>query len=123
MGIKFNYNGKFGKTKKHLVDQARKAMFSLIRKARKLFLPIDIQLHLFDSMIMPILLYGTEVWGCENVDIIDKFYLKFCKSLLDVKQTTPSVMVYGELGALPLHLKIKCRVLNFWYRIVSGKKG
>ena len=61
LGIKFNYNGKFGKTKKHLVDQARKAMFSLIRKARKLFLPLDIQLHLFDSMITPILLYGAEV--------------------------------------------------------------
>ena len=97
-------------------------MFSLIRKARKLFLPLDIQLHLFDSMITPMLLYGTEVWGCETVDIIDIFYLKFCKSLLDVKQTTPSVMVYGELGAMPLQLKIKSRVLNFQYRIVSGKK-
>ena len=51
LGIKFNYNGKFGKTKKHLVDQARKAMFSMVRKARKLFLPFCIQLHLFDSMI------------------------------------------------------------------------
>ena len=122
MGIKFNYNGKFGKTKKHLVDQARKAMFSLVRKARKLFLPIDLQLHLFDSMITPILLYGSEVWGCENVDVIDQFYLKFCKSLLDVKQTTPSVMVYGELGTIPLHLKIKSQVLNFWYRIIGGKK-
>ena len=121
LGIKFNYNGKFGKTKKHLVDQARKAMFSLIMKARKLFLPLDIQLHLFDSMITPILLYGAEVWGCENVDIIDKFYLKYCKSLLDVKQATPSVMIHGELGTMPLHLKIKSRVLNFWYRIVSGK--
>ena len=122
LGIKFNYNGKFGKTKKHLVDKARKAMFSLVRKARKLFLPIDLQLHLFDSMITPILLYGSEVWGCENVDVIDQFYLKFCKSLLDVKQTTPSVMVYGELGTILLHLKIKSRVLNFWYRIISGKK-
>ena len=58
-------------------------MFSLVRKARKLFLPFDIQLHLFDSMITPFLLYGTEVWGCENVDINDQFYLKLCKSLLD----------------------------------------
>ena len=31
-------------------------------------------------------------------------------------------MVYGELGAMPLHLKINSRVLKFWYRIVSGKK-
>ena len=45
--------------------------------------------------------------------IINQFYLKFCKSLLDVKQTTQSVMVYGELGTMPLHLKIKSRVLNW----------
>ena len=60
--------------------------------------------------------------GCENVDIFHQFYLKFCKSLLDVKQTTPSVMVYGEVGTTPLHLKIKSRVLSFWYKIVSGSK-
>ena len=70
-------------------------------------------------MITPILLYGTEVWGCENADIIDQFYLKFCKSLL---QTTPSVMIYGELGTTPLHLKIKSRVSSFLYRTVSGSK-
>ena len=46
LGIKFNYNGNFGKTKKHLVDQARKGMVSLVGKARELFLPLDIQLHL-----------------------------------------------------------------------------
>ena len=54
--------------------------------------------------------------------IIDQCYLKFCKSFLDAKQTTPSVMVYGELDTMPLHLKIKSRVLNFGYRIMSGKK-
>ena len=122
LGIKFNYNGKFGKTKKYLADQVRKAMFSLVKKARKIFLPPDLQLHLFDSMITPILLYGSEVWGCENVDLIDHFYLKYCRSLSDVKHTTPNIMVYGEFGIIPLHLKIKARVWNFWYRMVSGKK-
>ena len=73
-------------------------------------------------MITPILLYGSEVWECENVDIIGQFYLKFCKSLLDAKVSTSSVMIYEEHGTLPLHLKIKTRVLNFWYRIVSDKK-
>ena len=101
------------KTKKHLVDQARKAMFSMVIKARKLFLPPDLQLHLFDSMITPIVLYGSEVWGCENVDINNHFYLKYCRSLLDVKHTTPNIMVYGELGIIPLHLKIKALVLMF----------
>ena len=79
LGVRYNFNGKFAKNKKRLIDQARKAMFSLMRK---LFLPTDIQLHLFESMIVPILLYGSEVWGCENVDIINQFQLKFCKMLL-----------------------------------------
>ena len=38
-------------------------MFSVLRKTRKLCLPIDIQLQMFDSMISPILLYGSEVYG------------------------------------------------------------
>ena len=75
-------------------------MSSLVKKARKLFLPPDLQLHLFDSMITPILLYGSEVWGCEKADLIDHFYLKYCRSLLDIKHTPPNIMVYGELGWL-----------------------
>ena len=31
-------------------------------------------------------------------------------------------MICGELGTTPLHLKIKRRILSFWYRIVSGSK-
>ena len=77
------------------MDQARKTMFSLVRKAKKLSSPLDIQFHLFDSMISPILLYGAEVLGYDYAAIIDHFYLKFCKSLLDVKQTKSSVMVNG----------------------------
>ena len=85
-----------------LIDQTRNAMFSVMKKSRKLSLPIDIQLHLFESMIVPILLYGSEVWGCENVDIINQFQLKFCKMLLGLKQSTSNIMIYGELGITPL---------------------
>ena len=65
-------------------------------------------------MSTPILLYGSEVWGCEDMDLMDHFYLKY-------KQTTPYVMDYGVLGIILLHLKIKARVLNFWYKIISRK--
>ena len=41
-------------------------MLSVLRKTRKLNLPIDIQLQMFDSMVSSILLYGSEVYGFEN---------------------------------------------------------
>ncbi|XP_060563724.1 uncharacterized protein LOC132723080 [Ruditapes philippinarum] len=122
LGVKFSYNGKFAKTKNHLLEQARKAMFSIIVKARKLDLPISMQIHLFDSMVAPILLYGSEVWGIENVNIIDIFQLKFYKLILNLKQSTPNCMLYGDLGILPLSNHIKSRVLCFWNKILSSKQ-
>ena len=36
-------------------------MFAILRKVKKSFLPIDIQLQLFDVLVVPVLLYGCEV--------------------------------------------------------------
>ena len=57
-------------------------------------------------MIVPILLYGSGVWGCENNDIVEKLYLKFCRMLLGVNSKTTKCMVYGELGRAPLQASI-----------------
>ena len=35
--------------------------------------------------------------------------------------STPSFMVYGELGAFPLDVFIKQRIVNYWSRILQGK--
>ena len=51
----------FNESKDRLLQQARKAMFFVLRKARKLSLPVDILLQFFYAMAAPILLYGTDV--------------------------------------------------------------
>ena len=80
------YCNSFVKAKKILHDKASKAMYSLIQKARRLKLPTDIMLKLFDSCVAPILLYGCEVWGYENTDIIEKVHTKFCKFIFGVSK-------------------------------------
>ena len=57
-------------------------MFALLRRSRQLDLPIDLQLELFDSLIMPMLLYGCENWGFENITMIEKIHLKYLKYIL-----------------------------------------
>ena len=54
-GTMFSCNGRFNKNNKRLFDQTRKAMFAVLRKSRKLQLPVDIHLQLFNSMVVPIL--------------------------------------------------------------------
>jgi hypothetical protein len=120
LGVTFNHKGTFSKTRAKLVQQARRAMFSLLKKARKLGLPADLQLKLFDKTIVPILLYGAEVWGFENLDIIEAFHFKFCKTILGLKASTPKVMVYGELGRIPLSILVKVRMIKFWSKLLPG---
>ena len=67
---------------KLLHDKASTTMYSLIKNGRRLKLPTDIMLKLFDSCVAPILLYGCEVWGYENTDIIAKVHPKFCKFII-----------------------------------------
>ena len=62
-------------------------------------IPADLMLKLFDKSVVPILLYGCEVLGFENIDIIERIHLK----------STAHYMVYGELGRYPLRVLICSR--------------
>jgi hypothetical protein len=73
-------------------------------------------------MVKPILLYGCEVWGFSNNDMIEDVHLKFCKLLLHLKSSTPSYMIYGDLGRYPLEIDIKSRIMSFLTTLLSGKE-
>ena len=123
LGTLFNFNNKFQKAIKNQYLAANRALFSLIKKCRVLDLPIDIQIDLFNKCVVPILLYGCEVWGYENLQLCDKLQLRFLKLLLGVKVSTPSCMVYGEVGELPVSLTAKCRMLVYYYKLSLERKS
>ena len=120
LGIYFNYNNKFNVTQKKLYDKASRAMFALVKKCRKLMLPLDLQLELFDRMIVPILLYGCEVWCPTMTSLASKLQLRFYKIIFKLNKSTPTRMVYGELGQFPLEIQAKSRMLSYWFKLVNG---
>ena len=122
LGILLPKTRNFLQTKKHAADQARKALFGLYQKIRNLELPIDCQLKLFDSMILPILTYGCEVWGFGDLSVIEKVHTDFMKRILNVKRSTPHVMLYGELGRYPVILTIQNRIINFGSKMLVGQQ-
>ena len=89
-------------------------MFSLTGKCRKLDLPIDIQIKLFNSLVKPIVSYGAEVWGSQNTYLCDQLQLCFLKIILGLRQNTPTVKVCGETS-----VDVKSRVLCYWYKLVN----
>ena len=120
LGVVFSRSGSFCKTKKHLYEQAQKAMYGIIKKIREFNLPLECQLDLFDKVVVPVLLYGSEVWGFEKLDLIERLHLKFLKYVLNLKSSTPDYMVYGETGRFPLYISIHCRMISHWAKLLSG---
>ena len=66
LGTTFNYNGTFNKAKSKQALQAKKDTFSLITKIKQLNLTFETAVELFERLIIPVLLYGSEIWGYEN---------------------------------------------------------
>lgn len=94
-------------------------MYSLIRNVNRLDLPIDMQIDLFNKAVKPILLFGAEIWGYGNLDVLERIQLRFLKHILKMKNSTPNNMVYGETGCYPLQIDIEERIISFWSRIYT----
>ena len=123
LGVTFSSNGKFVSNINELKKQGIRAIFDLIKKARKGNFPIDIQFDLFDKTILSKLLYGCEIWGYSNLKDLETLHLKFCKMVLKLKESTPNIMVYGESGRFDLEYYANKRMINFWRRIACGNKN
>ena len=103
-----------------MINKGNSALFGIIKQARRENLPIDIQFELFDMMVLPVILYGAEVWGSMNLKTLESLHLKFCKMVLKLKRSTPDIMVYGETGRFQVEYYAKKRIINFWSRVASG---
>ena len=71
-----NYNNKYEKAIRNPPDQGRKVQLSLLVKADKLVLPIDIQCNLFEKYVCYIMLYGCEIGGTQPHAMLEIFYRK-----------------------------------------------
>ena len=81
--------------------------------------PIHVMIKLFNSLVKPILTYGSDIWGIrESARLqIDTFQRKFLKYHLKVKRSTPDYMVYGESGVFPISITILSNVFAFYHRL------
>ena len=98
-------------------------MYLLRKRIINLHLPVDCQLKLFDQTITPILLYGSEITGFENLYALEKVHLGFLRSVLKMKNSTPLNVIYGEFGRFPLEIQAKTRMIKFLSKILNGKNS
>ena len=104
----------------HNIQQARKASFAVFSRAKELNLSPSCEIHLLNTVVKPILLYGCELYCFENICEIEKFYLNCLKRILHVNKITLTNAVYGETGFTPLYVDILIRSLSFYLKVKNG---
>jgi hypothetical protein len=63
LGIKLNSNGTFTLAQKQLSEKALHALGSIRRHLNLHYLNPKLAIKIFESIISPILLYNSEIWG------------------------------------------------------------
>ena len=78
-------------------------MHVLFKRIRNLDIPIDLQLYLFDHVMLPKALYGCEIWGFENSQIIENLHNDFLRQTINLRKSTPFYIyvLHAELGRNP----------------------
>ena len=137
LGIIISKRGDFKIAINHLHDKAARAFYS-IRKHFNFYNNTNPKtlLRLFDSIIKPILLYGSEIWALygwskNTIKDINNFLLctntkfetlhsKACKNALGVHRKATEVLAKAELGRFPLMLNIIQYIYNYWQHVLSS---
>ena len=124
LGLIITPSGEITSALKDLRSRALKAYMALKNKLGVCFRDyLDDTTRLFDSLVKPILLYGSDFWGCLKLphnNPVENLHMQFCRQILGVQKNTTNYGVLLELGRTPLVLQAQRLSLKNWERIKNG---
>ena len=97
--------------------------------------PINFMLKLFDSLVVPIALYNSEVWGplcfTKNANQVNIFgdvvnspesriQYKYLKRILGVGKNTSHWALLSETGSYSLRTRIMTQMLRYWLHLYTS---
>ena len=124
-------NCSFSHTIEDLSTKANRAVFALNNKIKISSIPPKLALQIFNSQIVPILLYGSEVWGpymgydyvSWDKGKIERTHTQFIKRILGCNYRTSNNMARGEVGTRPLLTQVIKRVIAYISRFSEGNSS
>lgn len=80
-------------------------------------------LKVMDTKIIPMMIYGCEVWGKSDFERVERVLSNLYRRLLYVPQNTSVAFVRGELGRYPICATIFPRMIRYWLNAIEAKDG
>lgn len=136
LGVYFSASGIFNYGQDDIFKKSMKASFKLTKLITSGEPSIKTSLHLYDHLIKPIVLYGSEIWGifktssaaCMKTstfilndiyknNIADRSQVKYLKYILGVNKYSSNLAVLSETGRFPMYFSIIISVVKYLFRL------
>ncbi len=119
LGVLLNENFDYLKTAELLASAAGRALGSVINKVKvNKDLGYNTFTTLIDSCVMPILLYGSGVWGLKNFKVCEDVLLRACRFFIGVHRLTPIPGIQGDMGWLDCRSRWYIELIRLYNRFI-----
>ena len=82
-------------------------------------MPYDCYFKIVDAKVMPILLYGSEIWGLKYFEVVERVYTYACKRFMSAPMYSVNYAILGNCGRYLVHIYSSMRVIKYWLRILD----
>jgi hypothetical protein len=123
LGILFQADNDAKAAGEHRFEKGRRARFAVSRRCSEMGIEnVRVQYRLFDSLVKPVLSYGSEVWGpgfmtkacCTKLNGVQ---LSFIKRAMGIRDTTPTACLSSELDVDTISEVLLGNALRFYVKI------
>ena len=120
LGIIFDEHLTFNNTANTLSDSGGRALGKLLSKLKFLKgLGYNTYTHLFESYVVPILLYGSGVWGYKNFSCCETVQNRAIRAYLGVHRFAPNHAIWGDMGWMSIHNRKHECMIKLWNRFIN----
>jgi hypothetical protein len=136
LGLILSANGKTVDMRKDLLKRGTKAMFKLTSLFKNASPKYSTCMHLFDNTVKQVLLYGSELWSCNDLlrgkspfykkvskHEIEKCHINYCRFVLGVNKRAPVIGVYTETGRVPIIREGLINSIKYLHRLLISSEN
>ncbi|UYV75887.1 CLCN3 [Cordylochernes scorpioides] len=84
---------------------------------------LNAAMKLFDSTILPHMLYAAPFWALDKLKVVDQVQNIFIRRYLNLPKYTSGFMLRMECGRVSLEVVIIKQILRFWFRIMKMEES
>ena len=118
LGLWLHEHLNLNKTVSELSKSASRAVSALYTKClRAGGTTIDVFEKLYESLVEPVLFYGSEIWGISDHREIQTVQNKACRYFLGGGKCASNVALRGDMGWNSCYVKSKTEVFRMWIKL------